>query len=153
MTCSNNQPQEYPEGIVVKEFAPKVIKFTIDELNPTQQEITHDTVHSIVIDLQLGNSWQILIAQRVIPSHQDLPIQCWISAQPYGPALPPVWNNLNMFSLLSTPSYIYVSETTATNAPNDPSLKVFPVGTYYINVHNRHGASSYYQMAMALIPV
>lgn len=147
-----NSNQEYPPGIVIKEGSPKVLKFTIDEINPDLQEITHDTVHSIAINLQAGNTWQIVAAQRVTPSHQDLPIQCWISEMPYSLALPLTWNNLNVFSLLSHPTVIYVAETTAINAPDDPSLKIFPAGTYYINIHNKHGASSFYQLRMNLVP-
>ena len=143
--------KEYPSGIVIKESGPKVLKFTIDEINPDRQEITHDTVHSVVIDLQEGNTWQIIAVQKPTPANQDLLIQCWISKKPYGLSLPPVWHNLNVFSLIKQPSVIYVAETTATINVTDPSLKILPADTYYINLHNRHGGSAYYQIVMNLI--
>ena len=140
-----------PEGIIIKESGPKVIKFTVDELDDNQQELTHDTVHSIVLDLKVGETWQIIIAQRVGSGHQDLPIHVWLSRDPYGMTIPTVWRNLNVISLLSSPTVIYVAENSVTAPPADPSLLILPPGIYYINIHNRHGASSYYKMIMKVL--
>lgn len=147
MTLICTPPDDTPKGIVVKESGPKVIKFMLDEIDPDQNEITHDTVHAIEFPLLPFTSRRIVAVQRQGRGLQDLPIHFWISKKPYGMILPENWKNLNIISLLSDPTLIFVSERAATPKPQDPSLIVLPAGTYYINIHNRHGASSYYQVA------
>ena len=151
MTIYCEQPTPKPTGTVVKESGPKVIKFNLDELDPDLNEITHDTVHAIYLPVELDTSYQITAVQMKGRGQQDLPMHYWFSDAPYGMALPRNWQNLNIISLISHPTIVFVSESTVKHHPYDPSLLVVPAGNYYINIHNRHGASSFYRVVVEII--
>ncbi|NJO59840.1 MAG: hypothetical protein HC836_16525 [Richelia sp. RM2_1_2] len=140
------QPPVQNAGIVVKESGPKVVKFFLNELNPEQNELTPDTVHSVQFYLGLGQTLKIIAAQSTGKGLQDLPIHFWFSKQPYGMIIPEHWRNLNVISLLSHPTVIYMAESTSYVRPVDPSLITQPVSLYYVNFHNRSGKSTYYQL-------
>ena len=144
-------PEETPKGVIVKESGPKVVKFTLDEVDPNLNEIEHDTVHAIEVELLENTSLKIVTVQSVGRGLQDLPIHFWMSDKPYGMTIPRDWKNLNIISLLNDPTLIYMSEESVQTPPSDPSLIVVPAGKYYINLHNRHGKSSYYQVAVEVI--
>lgn len=140
------QPPIQPTGVVIKESGPKVIRFSFGDLNPEQNELTPDTVHSVQFYLGIGEVFKVAAAQTVKRINQDLVMHFWVSKQPYGMVLPNHWRNLNVISLLNDPTLIYVAEKSFNKYITDPSLIISDIGLHYVNIHNRSGKLTYYRL-------
>jgi hypothetical protein len=134
-----------PIYTIVKSSGPRVL--AIEELKEIN-EIGTDTVHAFPFLLKLRSALKLIVVQRKGSQQQQLGIHFWISKEPYGMTVLPQCKNLNVISITTNPTVVFIADKANKTPPIDPSLVQTSPGEYWANVQNRTGHSLFYSLVV-----